>query len=133
MFTGKSIKSFQRNVKVKRDFDCINVTINLPRNELYLRINERVDKMMEQGLVDEVTALIPYKNLNALQTVGYRELFDYFDHLSTLDEAIEKIKQNTRHYAKRQLTWFNHQHPEAHAFAPDAQSVISYLETVLAN
>jgi tRNA dimethylallyltransferase len=131
VFTGKSIKSFQRKTKATRDFDCINISINLPRKELYLRINSRVDNMIEQGLVEEVAALIPYKNLNALQTVGYRELFDHFEQLITLEEAVVKIKQNTRHYAKRQITWLTHQLPEAHTFAPDAQSVISFIESIV--
>ena len=131
VFTGKSIKSFQRKTKATRDFDCINISINLPRKELYLRINSRVDNMIEQGLIQEVAALIPYKNLNALQTVGYRELFDHFEQLITLEEAITKIKQNTRHYAKRQITWLTHQLPEAHKFAPDAQSVISFIESIV--
>jgi tRNA dimethylallyltransferase len=133
IFTGKSIKSFQRNTKATRDFDCINISINLPRNELYQRINSRVDNMIEQGLVEEVAALIPYKNLNALQTVGYRELFDHFEQLINLEEAITKIKQNTRHYAKRQITWLTHQLPEAHTFAPNAQSVISFIESIVRN
>ncbi len=133
MFTGKSIRTFQRNTKATRDFDCINITINLERKELYQRINGRVDNMIEQGLAEEVAALIPYKNLNALQTVGYRELFDHFEQLLTLGEAIEKIKQNTRHYAKRQITWLSHQLPDAHAFAPDPQSVISFIESIVRN
>jgi tRNA dimethylallyltransferase len=131
MFTGKSIRTFQLNTKATRDFDCINITINLERNELYQRINCRVDNMIEQGLAEEVAALISYKNLNALQTVGYRELFDHFEQLLTLGEAIEKIKQNTRHYAKRQITWLSHQLSEAHAFAPDPQSVISFIESIV--
>lgn len=131
MFTGKSIRSFQQNTKATRAFDCINLTINLDRDLLYQRINTRVDLMIEQGLVEEVAALIPYKDLNALQTVGYRELFDYFEKLTSLDEAIAKIKQNTRHYAKRQITWHTHQLPDAHGFAPDASSVISFIESIL--
>ena len=76
------------------------------RSLLYDRINERVDLMIKHGLIEEVQRLIPYKNLNALQTVGYTELFDYFEGKQSLEKSIELIKQNTRHYAKRQMTWF---------------------------
>ena len=80
--------------------------LDLPREELYERINKRVDKMIEDGLEDEVRSLFSYKDLPALQTVGYKEFFDYFDGKCTREEAIEKIKQHTRNYAKRQITWF---------------------------
>ena len=131
IFTGKSIRSFQINNPVQRDFECINITVNLPRAELYNRINSRVDAMVSQGLVDEVSNLIPYKQLNALQTVGYKELFDYFNQLSTLEEAILKIKQKTRHYAKRQVTWLSHQLPESKMLPPDSNLVIPYMESIL--
>ena len=78
----------------------------MPREELYMRINQRVDMMIAAGLEDEAKALSPYRDMNALQTVGYKELFDYFDGNSTFDEAVELIKRNSRRYAKRQLTWF---------------------------
>ena len=81
--------------------------MELPREQLYKNINQRVDKMMEDGLLEEVKALYPYKHLNALQTVGYKELFDYIDKKISLKTAIEEIKKNTRHFAKRQITWFN--------------------------
>ena len=77
-----------------------------PREELYNRINQRVDSMMQEGLLEEAKKLFLYKNLNALQTVGYRELFDFFENKISLEKAVELIKQNSRHYAKRQLTWF---------------------------
>jgi len=80
--------------------------LQLPREDLYSRINNRVDEMINEGLLKEVEKLLPYKNLNALQTVGYTELFNYFENKISLDRAIELIKQNSRHYAKRQLTWF---------------------------
>jgi tRNA dimethylallyltransferase len=106
MSTGKSIRDFQSQLKKLRPFHIIKIGLELPRELLYQRINERVDKMMDAGLLEEARALLPYRNLNALQTVGYRELFDYFDGLISLNRAVELIKQNSRHYAKRQMTWF---------------------------
>jgi len=104
--TGRSIKTFQKGTKEQRPFNIIKVGLELPREQLYNQINTRVDEMIEQGLVDEVKSLLPYKNLNALQTVGYKEIFEYLDNKITLAEAVNNIKTNTRHYAKRQLTWF---------------------------
>ena len=104
--TGRSITKFQSKQKKQRDFNIIKIGLELPRGILYQRINERVDRMIAEGLVAEAQHLLPYKKLNALQTVGYRELFDYFDNKIDLQRAIELIKQNTRHYAKRQVTWF---------------------------
>lgn len=106
MQSGKSIITFQTNVKKQRDFDIIKIGLELPREELYNRINKRVDQMMEQSLLGEVKNLLPYQDLNALQTVGYGELFSYFKNEISLAQAIEDIKKNTRHYAKRQITWF---------------------------
>jgi tRNA dimethylallyltransferase len=105
--TGKPFSSFRTSAINKRPFNIIKFGLNLPREILYQRINQRVDIMVEQGLIDEVKALLPYRHLNALNTVGYSELFDYFDGKIDLTRAIELIKQNTRHFAKRQLTWFN--------------------------
>jgi tRNA dimethylallyltransferase len=104
--TGKSILEFQANRKEIRNFKIIKIGLELPREHLYKKINNRVDEMMSNGFLIEVKSLFKFKNLNALQTVGYKELFDHLDGLFSLDEAIEKIKINTRHYAKRQLTWF---------------------------
>lgn len=104
--TGSSIKNFQRKEKTQRPFAIEHVLIEKPREVLYDRINKRVDKMMHDGLLEEAQHLYPFKQLNALQTVGYQELFDHFDGKYSLEEAVEKIKQNTRHYAKRQMTWF---------------------------
>lgn len=105
--TGKPFSSFRTSAINKRPFNIIKFGLNLPREILYQRINQRVDIMVEQGLIDEVKALLPYRHLNALNTVGYSELFDYFDGKIDLTRAIELIKQNTRRFAKRQLTWFN--------------------------
>lgn len=104
--TGQSILQFRKGEKRKRDFSIIKIGLDLPREELYQRINHRVDMMMEYGLLEEAKSVYPLRHLNALQTVGYRELFDFFEGNSTLEQAIDKIKQNSRHYAKRQLTWF---------------------------
>lgn len=104
--TGRSILSFRTGIKRERPFRIIKIALNLPKEELYRRINARVDLMMEEGLLEEVKGLVPYKDKNALQTVGYRELFAHLEGIMSLDEAIEEIKKNTRHYAKRQLTWF---------------------------
>ncbi len=104
--TGKSILAHQQKIKKERDFRIIKIAIDIDRALLYERINARVDSMQQHGLEEEARALLPFKALNALQTVGYRELFDYFDGVITKEKAFELIKQNTRHYAKRQLTWF---------------------------
>lgn len=104
--TGKSILDFQSGGKMKRDFEIKNIVLDVPRDQLYANINHRVDLMMEEGLLAEAKKLLPFRNLNGLQTVGYKELFDYFDGKISLDLAIEEIKKNTRHYAKRQITWF---------------------------
>jgi tRNA dimethylallyltransferase len=104
--TGKSILSFQSQHKKVRDFNIVKFGLELPRPELYDRINLRVDLMLESGLIKEVEALLPHSKLNALQTVGYTELFDFLNGKHSLDEAVNLIKQNSRHYAKRQMTWF---------------------------
>ena len=106
LFTGKSILSFREGVKKQRNFDIIKLGIELPREILYHRINTRVDQMMEEGLLEEVKMLYAFKHLTALQTVGYTELFDFIEGKADLNLAIEKIKQHTRNYAKRQITWF---------------------------
>lgn len=104
--TGKSILEFRKGEKVQRPFDIIKIGLELPKEELHTRINARTDQMMEAGLLDEVKSLVPFKNLNALQTVGYKELFDHLENKLSLAEAIELIKKNTRQYARRQMTWF---------------------------
>jgi tRNA dimethylallyltransferase len=104
--SGKSILEMQQKIKKQRDFNIIKIGLELDRNTLYNIINSRVDAMVLAGLVEEAKNLYKYKDLNALQTVGYRELFDAINGNITFDKAIELIKQNTRHYAKRQMTWF---------------------------
>lgn len=104
--TGKPFSSYRKATTNTRPFESIKIVLDLPREILYDRINKRVDIMVEQGLVEEVRSLLPYRHLNALNTVGYSELFDYFDSKTDLETAISQIKQNTRRFAKRQLTWF---------------------------
>lgn len=104
--TGKSIFDFHTMPKKRRNYSIKKVFLNPPREVLYERINRRVDVMIKQGLADEAKRLHPHRNLNSLQTVGYRELFDHFEGKVSFDEAVELIKRNTRRYAKRQLTWF---------------------------
>lgn len=126
--TGKSITTFRNNTPVKRPFNIIKIALELPRETLYTNINNRVDAMINEGLIEEAKSLFEYKHLNALQTVGYKELFAYFNDLTTLSEAINQIKQNTRHYAKRQLTWFK-KDTAFKWFAPgDGAEVIGYIE-----
>ena len=103
--TGQPFSTFRKNHAVKRDFNIVKYALLWDKQELYNRINRRVEIMLSQGLMDEARRLYPYRHLNALNTVGYKELFDYFDGKCTLEEAIEQIKLNTRHYAKRQMTW----------------------------
>ncbi|MEE2616337.1 MAG: tRNA (adenosine(37)-N6)-dimethylallyltransferase MiaA [Bacteroidota bacterium] len=104
--TGKSYSSFLKKKKKKRDFNIIVLGINQDRLELYDKINTRVDNMVESGLINEAKELYNLKNLNALNTIGYREVFNYIEDKYSLDECINEIKKNTRRYAKRQLTWF---------------------------
>ena len=104
--TGQSILSFRGNKKIKRDFRIIKIGLELPKEELHTNINLRVDKMINDGLVEEVRSLQGYRDVNALQTVGYSEIFEHLDEKMSLAAAIEEIKKNTRQYAKRQLTWF---------------------------
>jgi tRNA dimethylallyltransferase len=104
--TGSSITQFRTQSKKSRPFKIIKAGLELPRGQLYDRINQRVAEMMEQGLFAEVQKLYPHRHLKNLQTVGYSELFDHLDGKCTLAEAVDKIKQHTRNYAKRQMTWF---------------------------
>ncbi len=129
--TGQSIFSFRKGKPVKRDFNIVKIGLELPKEELHRNINTRIDRMMENGLLDEVKKIIPYKNLNALQTVGYSELFDYLDKKKSLEEAVEQIKKNTRQYAKRQMTWFR-KDKEIHWFDPaDVKMILAFAETAM--
>ena len=104
--TGKSITVFRKNIKKEREFEIVKYCLELPRETLYERINMRTDIMRDRGLTKEAAGLFPFRNLNALHTVGYSELFSFFDNEISEDKAFELIKQHTRNYAKRQVTWF---------------------------
>ena len=125
--TGKTYTSFRRREKRQRPFDIIKIGLNRPREELYERINQRVDQMMADGLLDEVRSLYPKRHLNALNTVGYKELFDYIDGRWSLEEAVERIKGNTRRYARKQLTWYK-KDEQIRWFHPDEkEQMIKYI------
>lgn len=124
--TGNSILNYRTGTKVNRPFNIIKIALELPREVLYTRINRRVDIMMEQGLLEEVKTLYPQRHLKNLQTVGYSELFDYMDGKYSLEEAIDKIKQHSRNYAKRQLTWFR-KDKEFHWLEADDTQVIDKI------
>lgn len=130
--TGKPFSSFRKATVNKRPFNIVKFCVNLPREMLYERINRRVDIMVERGLVEEVRSLLPYRHLNALNTVGYSELFDYFDSKTDLETAISLIKQNTRNFAKRQLTWFR-KDKEMHWVAPGNINEITNIAEQQAN
>jgi tRNA dimethylallyltransferase len=104
--SGKPFSSFKTGQKKVRDFEIEKIGLTRPREVLYDRINRRVLQMIDDGLVPEVQSLVKYRTLDALQTVGYKEIFDYLDGKCSLDEAVSLIQQNSRHYAKRQLTWW---------------------------
>ena len=121
--TGQTYTSFRKAEKKQRPFEIIKIGLNREREELYNRINSRVDSMMEQGLLKEAEEMLPYRQANALNTVGYKELFSYFDGIWELDEAVERIKGNTRRYARKQLTWFKRDQ-QMKWFHPDEQEQI---------
>lgn len=121
--TGRPYSEQRTGERRSRPFGIVKIGVDLPRAELYDRINRRVDRMLADGLEAEARAMYPYRELNALQTVGYREFFDYFDGRTSYDEAVELIKRNSRRYAKRQLTWFRRD-PEIRWFRPDDDDAI---------
>ena len=127
VMTGKTYTSFRKRSKKERPFRIIKIGLDRPREELYNRINARVDKMMSDGLLDEVKALYPEKELNALNTVGYKELFDYLDGRWPLEEAVERIKGNTRRYARKQLTWYKKDEQIRWFHPDDKQSIMNYI------
>jgi len=130
--TGKPYSSFLNQKKNNRDFIPILIGLEADRQVIYNRINQRVDIMINEGLLDEAKALYPNKSLNALQTVGYRELFSYFDGEFSLPFAIEEIKKNTRRFSKRQLTWFKRNEVvKWFDYAKDRKEIINYIETLL--
>ncbi len=128
LMTGKPYSELRTNTRKKRDFNIIKVGLNRDRAELYERINLRVDLMMKEGLLKEAQALFEYRHYNSLNTVGYKELFEYLAGNISLDEAVELIKRNSRRYAKRQLSWFNRD-KEIEWFHPNQEEdVIRYIE-----
>lgn len=127
LMTGKTYTSFRKREKRQRPFSIVKIGLNRPREELYDRINRRVDQMMADGLLEEAKALYPRRHLNALNTVGYKELFDYIDGRWPLEEAVERIKGNTRRYARKQLTWFK-KDESIRWFHPDeTETIIKYI------
>lgn len=131
--TGKPYSSFLKKHQTKRNFTPIKLFINTDREKLYSRINQRVDHMMKQGLLNEVKSLSQYKGLNALKTVGYKEIFDHIDGSYTLEEAVNKIKQHTRNYAKRQITWFKNQ-DEWETFKPEeSEKIKAFLDVIISH
>ena len=125
--TGRTYSSFRVKEKKQRPFKIIKIALNRDREELYSRINRRVDEMMENGMVEEARLLLPYRSLNALNTVGYKELFRYFDGEWTMEEAIERIKGNTRRYARKQLTWYKKDNDIVWFDAAETDKVFMYL------
>jgi len=130
--TGTPMSMFHKKEVEKRPFDILTIGLNMDRTALYGRINSRVDHMMEAGLLAEVESLLPYKMKPALLTVGYAELFDFLDGKQSLSEAVDKIKQNSRRYAKRQITWFK-KYGNTHWFQPsETVEIIRFIESQLA-
>ena len=127
--TGRTYTSFRTNIKKERPFRIIKIGLTRERGELYRRIDERVENMIASGLIDEARRMHPYKGFNALNTVGYKELFDYFDGNCTLEEAIFKIKCNTHKYCRKQLTWFKRD-KDIRWFSPDnVEEIINYIRS----
>ena len=128
LMTGRTYTSFRTNSRKERPFRIIKIGLNRERDVIYDRINQRVDQMMHDGLLDEARSLYHLRHLNALNTVGYKEMFTHLDGTWTLDEAIERLKGNTRRYARKQLTWFKRD-PQMQWFSPDEKQSILYQIT----
>jgi tRNA dimethylallyltransferase len=130
--TGKNMSYYraQKN-EVERPFNIVKVGLERPREELYERINLRMDQMIAEGLFEEAQALYTYKHLNALQTVGYSEIFGYLDGICDRDEAVRLLKRNSRRYAKRQMTWFKRDSEFRWFSAEDKEEIIPYLDNEL--
>jgi tRNA dimethylallyltransferase len=127
LVTGKPFSSFQIKKNVERPFKIIEIALDMPREQLYERIDTRMDQMLANGLVEEARELLPFKNHNALQTVGYKEVFDYFDELYNYEEMVRLLKRNSRRYAKRQLTWFKHQGNFRWFSANDFEAILRFI------
>ena len=129
--TGRTYTSFRTNTKKERPFRIIKIGLNRPREELYNRINQRVDQMMADGLLDEARRVYPLRHMNALNTVGFKELFAYLDGVWTLQEAVERIKGNTRRYMRKQLTWFKRDDQIAWFHPQQEGEIISFIQQQL--
>ncbi len=129
--TGRTYTSFRTQTTKKRPFRIIKIGLHREREELYNRINSRVDQMIADGLIDEARRVYPYRNLNSLNTVGYKELFAHFDGDCTLEFAIEKIKQNSRIYSRKQMTWFRRDNSIQWFHPNETEAIIEYLEKKL--
>ena len=129
--TGRTYTSFRTNTKKERPFRIIKIGLNRPREELYNRINLRVDQMMADGLLDEARRVYPLRHMNALNTVGFKELFAYLDGVWTLQEAVERIKGNTRRYMRKQLTWFKRDDQIAWFHPQQEGEIISFIQQQL--
>ena len=127
VMTGKTYTSFRRKETSQRPFKIIKIGLNREREELYNRINARVDQMMADGLLEEARSMYPMRSMNALNTVGYKELFDYFDGRWPLEEAVERIKGNTRRYARKQLTWYKKDEQIRWFHPDDKQAIMNYI------
>jgi len=127
LMAGKPYSSLRKNEKKQRPFKIIKIGLQRPREELYERINRRVDEMMALGLLEEAREVYPFRHLNSLNTVGYKELFNFFSGDWSLDFAVEKIKQNTRIYSRKQMTWFKRD-PEIHWFHPDDPRLLLHTD-----
>ena len=127
--TGLTYTSFRTRQKKERPFHIVKIGLNRPREELYERINLRVDRMMEQGLLEEARQLYPMRHLNALNTVGYKELFAYMDGVWPLDEAVERIKGNTRRYARKQLTWLKRDEDVTWFHPDDIEQILNFISS----
>ena len=126
--TGRPFSELRTNTKKERPFNIIKIGLNIERERLFERISKRTEQMIADGLIEESKTLLPYRNLNSLNTVGYKEIFAYFDGVFTLDEAIEKIKRNTRVYAKKQLTWFKRDESIAWFDPSDIDEIFKYID-----
>lgn len=125
--TGQSIASFRRQAKLEHPFQVIKIGLELPREVLYKRIDDRMDQMIAAGLFEEAQQLYPYRNHNALQTVGYQEIFNYIDNQYDREEAIRLLKRNSRRYAKRQLTWFKRDEETVWMNPQDIQAILNLI------
>lgn len=131
--TGKTYTSFRSNTIKERPFNIIKVGLNRDRDELYNRINQRVLDMIEEGMIEEALQVYPKRTLNSLNTVGYKELFEYLDGLTTLDEAIFKIQSNTRRYARKQLTWYKKDTAFQWFNPNNIEEILNYIHTMISN